>query len=145
MNESQKKDKEDSGKKEGVSPPGYLKVSKIDNMIANAIDEGFNRSGMTSWEWVSSFTWKYVAELQGKFSTVGLTEASDISKFVDEVVSNWEWLRQTMADRYRHHDGNLHRPTPMALACEFQNLHSRLLDKLFPKVPKKTSSLDDQF
>ena len=131
-NEPAQKNSKVSQEEVMVKAPTYAHANVDEQALANSIRDMLDERNLKQWEWVSKFTWRDVRELCQKLGKVGVTSSEERLDFVSQVLDNWEWLRPCMEYRYSSHDGNLHRPTPMALAAETVMLHSALVKKNAP-------------
>lgn len=136
-----------SGKdKEGTpKAPGYLKVCVADHAFAAIVREVWIAAGLKEWDWSSRFTWEHIAEIRKKAAKIGIAE-NDTIEIVQAMIGNWNWLRFCMAPRYTNNALNLHSPSPMALAHEFDVLGTKVLEKIAQmKNPPKKSNLDEDW
>jgi hypothetical protein len=136
---------EHSGKDGKGTPkaPGYVKACAADHALAAIVLEAWTAAGLKEWDWSSRFTWEYIAEVRKKAAKIGITE-KEMAGFVHALVGNWNWLRWGMAPRYANNALNLHAPSPMALAHEFDVLGAKVLDKIETmKNPPKGSNLNE--
>lgn len=129
-----------------LKAPKYAKASEREEAFAASIRAILVQRDLKEWDWSSAFTWQHLKAICGHLKKVGLTSDGDWSAFFSKVLENWEWLRCTMEPRYSSFDGNLHRPTPMALAAEISTLHSALIvQESKPLQTYPTYSLDEDF
>ncbi|TGX54776.1 hypothetical protein E5A73_04795 [Sphingomonas gei] len=125
--------------------PGYVKACPADYAFAAIVREVWTSATLQEWDWSSKFTWENIAEIRSKAGTIGVPE-SDMADFVHALVQNWSWLRWCMAQRFVDHPSNLHAPSPMALAHEFDVLGKKMLDRIAEmKNPPKKSNLNDDW
>lgn len=122
-----------------LQAPKYVQASDDDLTFATSIHSILDHRELKQWDWSSAYTWKDIRELCHKLAKVGVSTPDERSDFLVKVLDNWHWLRLCMEYRYSSHDGNLHRPTPMALAAEAVTLQSSLAQKSSPQ-PKVASS-----
>lgn len=123
-----------------VQAPEYAKASDDDLTFATSIRSLLDHRELKQWDWSSGYTWRHLKELRQKLTTVGVSTTDERSDFLVKVLDNWDWLRLLMEYRYSSHDGNLHRPTPMALAAEAVTLQSSLKQKYSPQLKVPSSS-----
>jgi hypothetical protein len=125
--------------------PSYIKACPADLTFAAIVRGVWTAAGLQEWDWSSKFTWEHIAEIKKKAGKIGVAE-SDMADFVRALVENWNWLRLCMVKRYADHASNLHAPSPMALAREFNIIGQKVLEKMAAaKNPPKQSNLAEGF
>lgn len=136
----------ETGKKKKIpKAPGYLNVSDKDHELAAVVKTTWVKAGLKEWDWTSRFTWEHIAEIRVKMAKLGVTEGAS-GLFMETMLNNWNWLRSSMSYRYSSSPLNLHGPSPMALAHEFEVIGKAVFDKLHPVVASpKSSCLDEDF
>lgn len=134
----------DSGKDGKATPkaPGYVKASAADHAFAALVREVWAAAGLKEWDWSSRFTWEHIAEIRTKVTKLGVKE-NGAAEFMEVMLANWNWLRCCMDLRYAAHASNLHAPSPMALAHEFDVLGARVLGKIAEQKNPKKSNMDN--
>lgn len=115
-----------------LKAPKYVKASADDLALAMTVRDMLEKRELKQWDWSSRYTWEHVSELRRKLNKAGVITSDEWSDFLLKMFDNWGWLRTCMEYRYSSHEGNLHRPTPMALAAETAVLHSALAKKFAP-------------
>ena len=123
-----------------LQAPKYVNASDDDRTLAAAVRDLLDQRELKQWDWSSRYTWIHVVELRHKLTKVGVSTPNEWSDFLIKVHDNWDWLRLSMEYRYSSHDGNLHRPTPMALAAEAVTFQSALAKKYSPQLKVASSS-----
>jgi hypothetical protein len=136
---SEKSEEGENEKVEKLKSPKYEKASESQESFATLIKGLLKTRKLPPWDWSSGYTWKHTKEIHDKLQKHGLQSESDWLTFGERLCTEWHWLRTVMADRYKYHELNVHRPTPMALAFDFDKLFECIRDKYNPK-PKPTKS-----
>ncbi|MEG3181816.1 hypothetical protein [Sphingomonas sp. LT1P40] len=134
------------GEKDKGEPkaPGYVKATPLDRELAARIGSAWTTAGLKEWDWSSAYTWKHIAEVRTKLAKIDIVSPEQASVFFEKLLENWSWLRIGMQPRYAFHDLNLHAPSPMALAHEFEAIGKKVLEKMLPPKPGlKPFSFDD--
>lgn len=126
--------------------PGYANASAADRQFASIVETAWSDAGVKTWDWSSLYTWRHTAEIRRKLATVGVSTVADMFSFVSTLLENWSWLRVCIAPRYAHHPTNLHAPSPMALAHEFNLISEKVLEKIDASNSQpKASIFDEEF
>lgn len=132
------------GKGEFQKAPSYIKAGKENERFAAIIRDALNERNLPDWDWISQYTWVHTQEIRAKLQKDGIVDEEGWAEFVERLLCNWDWLRICMINRYSQSDHNLHRPSPMALAFEFEKIAKAIKGKYQPKEPVSNhSSLDD--
>lgn len=140
------KESKSPGKGTKIKAPGYAKASKESLEFAGLVQNALIERKLPDWDWSSQYTWLQTEEIRIKLQEAGVDGKAHLSEFLERVLCNWDWLRGCMSSRYSQHDLNLHRPSPMALAFEFENITKAVKSKYGPKeIFSAYSSLDDGF
>lgn len=125
--------------------PSYIDASEEDEFLAAIIQDAWVQAGLSEWEWTSRFAWGYIAEVRLKLAKLGVNEGEH-PLFMETLLDNWNWLRHAMLPRYSTHSSNLHGPSPMALANQFDVLGKEVYRKMHPPVVvAKSSNFDEDF
>lgn len=123
--------------------PSYLKVSAAGQAFAGVVFEIWISRGLRNWDWSSKFAWEYAEEVAARLKKLGFTTEDTWRNFLNVILDEWSWMRGCLHWRYASHETNLHAPSPMALAHEFDRIFSMFEDKTKPpKKKSKFSSLD---
>lgn len=129
-----------------VKAPKYESASAAEEAFGNIVRAVLEERKLPQWDWSSVFTWRYTKELHAKLEKKDISSSQGCRSWIEVILDEWHWLRICMAYRYASHDGNLHRPTPMALAHEFEKLFSALVAKKSkPQAHSGPSGFDDEF
>lgn len=126
-------------------PPKFVNVGGDAKAFAKLANESLVSQGLRKWDWSSRYTWAHVDEIVSKLKSRGL-QCDDWAPFLSCVLENWSWMRTGISHRYAWHDTNLHAPSPMAFAHEFDQIYSMF--ETHKKPAKKTptfTSMDEGF
>jgi hypothetical protein len=129
----------------GPIPPNYLEVDEQVRSLALVADSSFKERGLITWNWSSPYTWAHISEVAGKLGSHGLCSNADYEEFLQWLLDHWAEIRGVMNSPYSGHNANIHAPSPMALAHEFDRLFAAYLDSKAPKPLPKFSSFDEGF
>ncbi|MEQ1494891.1 MAG: hypothetical protein ABL912_03905 [Novosphingobium sp.] len=127
----------------------WMKIDPEVESFAGELRNVWVTASLPDWDWTSQYTWQNLTEIRMKLTNSGYGSPAKLREFLADLVEHWNWLRFTMGDRYVRHEGNLHRPTPLALAAEFDRLLHEIEDKRADQTKKEAiagkSNLDFSF
>jgi hypothetical protein len=129
--------------------PGYHAVplkkfnaTLDEEAFAPLVSSSFGAHGLKQWDWSSAYTWAHIREIVAKLKKAGLIGEKEWANFLESIVQHWEIIRLRMAGKYESHSSNLHAPSPMALAHEFDVILAAVDEINAPPKPKGKSFAD---
>lgn len=125
-------------------PPKSFKVGSETKAFAKLANESLATRRLQTWDWSSRYTWAHIDEIASRLNAHGLP-FDDWGAFLDCILENWSWMRTCLRHRYASHDANLHAPSPMAFADEFERIYSLFEMHTEPHKEPTFSSFDKGF
>lgn len=113
--------------------PKYLKVTPEIEQFVTDFEFALSERDLPEWDTLSKYTWQHANVVYAKLVRDGYGTDQRL-QFIAELLDRWDNARKSMDYRYSSHDLNYRRPTPLALAKQYEPLREYLHPKPKPEL-----------